>query len=330
MNDELLDELKSDVNVKDMSESHITNSEKTKIKWNKFKKSRDWMLTPFEVVIFLILIFAAYLMGLSIYSLTGSLFLAIIAPAFTEGALFAAHLANDRAKNSPRQKELSRKLRWWQVGVSFVLLVLNLIVDTAKEVVQGSESFLNVDNVQYLIFIILGIDFMVLIVTFFKFKDADDEAIIKGEFAKRIENIKNNSLRDKMDAISEMEELKAKKRSEFIRKLAPQLVEKEAKIEAAKEINDLYISKGLTPEKVAELLKGVGFEDEKIDYEDSETMEEENKTGKRNYIRSGKYKKTSFPNGETNQTSQQEPVKTTPQLTEQEKEILRKDNSFKE
>ena len=265
------------------SENEISSSEKRKRSWEKFKKLYDWAKLPFELIIVVILVFSAYLMQQSIYDMTGNYFLSVLAPAFTEGAFVAAHLATDRIKNSIKQKEIASKLQWWQVSITVILLVLNLIVETTKEVISDF-GLLTDENIRFAIFFFIGIDFLVLIISYIKYQNADEELNIKRTNAKKLQTIQTDTLRSKMDAYADAERIKSEEMVKFWKENAPELAKYQARLESAKEIKKTYAELGMTPEEATKLLRDVGFAE-------GEVVEDFQDSGKRQYNKTGKYKK---------------------------------------
>ena len=156
-----MDELKGEVKVEDtlLTENNTSLKEKRKKAWQDFKKAYDWEKLPLHILITAILIIGAFLMGLSVYTMTNNMFVAILSPAFTELGLVAAHGASNRPKNSVRQKEISRKLRGWHIFTSVTLLFSNLVIETATSLLS-----IKIDGVVYFIFGIICLTSLIDIV----------------------------------------------------------------------------------------------------------------------------------------------------------------------
>ncbi len=303
--EDLLDELKSEVKVEDtlLTENNTSLKEKRKKAWQDFKKSYDWEKLPLHILITAILIIGAFLMGLSVYTMTKNIIVAILSPAFTELGLIAAHGASNRPKNSVRQREISRKLRNWHIFTSVTLLMSNLVVETATSLLS-----IEIDGVVYFIFGIIGLTSLIDIVSYFNYQDNDDELTTKNNHTKKMENIKSATLMSRMTAFENAEKIKSEELVKFWQDNAPELARHKARIEAAKEIKNVYMELGMTPEEAKSLLGEVGFVDSKF-VDDDEDDVEENNSGKRKYNKTGKYKKQltppqqenpeSFPIGET-------------------------------
>lgn len=304
--DDLLDELKSEIKVEDtlLTENNTSLKDKNKKKWNDFKKAYDWEKLPLHVLITAILIIGAFLMGLSVYTMTKNMFVAILSPAFTELGLVAAHGASNRPKNSVRQKEISRKLRGWHIFTSVTLLFSNLVIETATSLLS-----IEIDGVVYFIFGIIGLTSLIDIVSYFNYQDNDDELTRKNKHTKKMEDIKSSTQMSRMTAFEKAEKIKSDELVKFWEENAPELAKYKARIEAAKEIKDVYLQLGMTPDEATKLLGEVGFVDSKF-VDDDEDEKEENNSGKRPYKKTGQYSKKnqlthpqekpeSFPIGET-------------------------------
>ncbi len=303
--DDLMDELKGEVKVEDtlLTENNTSLKEKRKKTWQDFKKSYDWEKLPLHILITAILIIGAFLMGLSVYTMTNNMIVAILSPAFTELGLIAAHGASNRPKNSVRQREISRKLRNWHIFTSVTLLMSNLVVETATSLLS-----IKIDGVVYFIFGIIGLTSLIDIVSYFNYQDNDDELTTKNNHTKKMENIRSATLMSRMTAFENAEKIKSQELVKFWQDNAPELARHKARIEAAKEIKNVYMELGMTPEEAKSLLGEVGFVDSKF-VDDDEDETEENNSGKRPYKKTGKYKKQltppqqekpeSFPIGET-------------------------------
>lgn len=288
---DLMDELKGEVKVEDtlLTENNTSLKDKRKKAWQEFKKSYDWEKLPLHILITAILIIGAFLMGLSVYTMTKNLFVAILSPAFTELGLIAAHGASNRPKNSVRQREISRKLRNWHIFTSVTLLMSNLVIETATSLLS-----IKIDGVIYFIFGIIGLTSLIDIVSYFRYQDNDDELTTKNNHTKKMENIKSATLMSRMQAFEDAEKIKSEELVKFWQENAPELARYKARIEAAKEIKDVYLQLGMTPDEATKLLGEVGFVDSKfVDDEEDET--EENNSGKRPYKKTGKYKKQLTP-----------------------------------
>lgn len=297
-----LDELFSENEVEDSfeTENNMSSKERRKKKWEEFKKSYDWEQLPLHILIIIILIIGAILMGISIYMLTENLLVAILSPAFTELGLSAAHFAGNRAKNSVRQKEIATRLRNWHIFTSVTLLVSNLLVETATSMLDGFK----IDGIIYLIFGIVGLTSLIDILSYFNFRDHDDEWKRKNKFAKDIENIKANVIQGKMDAYEQAEKVYAEELKKTWLEVSPEKARRKARIEAAQDIKKMYEKFGIDETEVDKLL---GEETETDD--DDKTGE--NNSGKRPYKKTGQYSKKnqltppqqeqpeSFPIGET-------------------------------
>lgn len=288
MSEDLMDELKSDVVVKDnlLTENNTSLKEKRKKAWAEFRKSYDWEKLPLHILVASILIIGAFLMGLSVYTMTGNLFVAILSPAFTELGLVAAHGASNRPKNSVRQKEISRKLRNWHIFTSVTLLMSNLVVETATSLLD-----IKIDGVVYFIFGIIGLTSLIDIVSYFSYQDNDDELTTKNSHTKKMEKIKSSTLMSKMEAFEEAEKIKSEEIVNFWKENAPALARYKARIEAAQEIKKVYLQFDLKPEEAKQLLTDVGF----IDAEFVEDDKDE-KSVKRPYNKTGEHSKKNKPN----------------------------------
>ena len=289
--EDLLDELKGEVKVEDalLTENNTSLKEKRKKAWQDFKKSYDWEKLPLHILITAILIIGAFLMGLSVYTMTQNIIVAILSPAFTELGLIAAHGASNRPKNSVRQREISRKLRNWHIFTSVTLLMSNLVVETATSLLS-----IEIDGVVYFIFGIIGLTSLIDIVSYFNYQDNDDELTTKNNHTKKMENIKSATLMSRMTAFENAEKIKSEELVKFWQDNAPELARHKARIEAAKEIKNVYMELGMTPEEAKSLLGEVGFVDSKF-VDDDEDETEENNSGKRKYNKTGKYKKQLTP-----------------------------------
>lgn len=283
-----LDELKSEIKVIDStnSENNTSSAEKRRITWKNIKKNTDWAKVPFHILIVAILAIGAYLMGKSVYLMTANLFVSILSPVFTELGLTAAHLASERPKNSVRQKEISRKLRNWHIFTTVILLVSNLVIETAITLLD-----IKIDGVVYVVFGIIGITSLLDIVSYFKFQDHDDELSANNKHAKKMEDIRNATLTNKMTAFEDAEKIKSDEMVKFWKENAPELARYKARLESAKEIKKVYADLGMTPEEAKKLLADVGFaEGEIVEDEDGEES-----SMKRPYKKTGKYKKFQSP-----------------------------------
>jgi hypothetical protein len=281
-----LDELMSEVKVLDTvnAENNTSSSDKRKKWWRDVKKNTDWAKVPLHLLIGAILLIGAYLMGTSVLLMTGNLFVAILSPAFTELGLTAAHLASERPKNSIRQTEISRKLRNWHIFTTVILLMANLVIETAKALLN-----IKIDGVVYVVFGIIGLTSLLDIVAYFKFQDHDDELTAKNSHAKKMEGIKNSTLSNKMKAFEDAEKIKSEEMVKFWKENAPELARYKARLESAKEIKKVYADLGMTPDEAKKLLADVGFAE-------GEVVEEEGgEDSKRKYNKTGKYKKPQLP-----------------------------------
>lgn len=304
---DLMDELKGEVKVEDtlLTENNTSLKDKRKKMWDDFKKSYDWEKLPLHVLVTAILIIGAFLMGLSVYTMTGNLFIAILSPAFTELGLVAAHGASNRPKNSVRQKEISRKLRGWHIFTSVTLLFSNLVIETATSLLS-----IKIDGVVYFIFGIIGLTSLIDIVSYFNYQDNDDELTRKNNHTKKMEDIKSATLMSRMKAFEDAEKIKSEELVKFWKENAPELAKYKARIEAAKEIKNVYLQLDMTPEEANKLLGEVGFIEGTI-VDDEEENNYNNNSGKRPYRKTGQYSKKnqltppqqekpeSFPVGET-------------------------------
>ena len=121
-----------------------------------------------------------------------------------------------------------------------------------------------------------------------------------------MEDIKSSTLMSRMTAFEDAEKIKSEEMIKFWKENAPELAKYKARIEAAKEIKNVYLQLDMTQEEAEKLLGDVGFIDGKV-IEDGDG--EDNSSGKRQYNKTGKYKKNqllppqekpeSFPSGET-------------------------------
>lgn len=303
---DLMDELKGEVKVEDtlLTENNTSLKDKRKKAWQEFKKSYDWEKLPLHILITAILIIGAFLMGLSVYTMTKNLFVAILSPAFTELGLIAAHGASNRPKNSVRQREISRKLRNWHIFTSVTLLMSNLVIETATSLLS-----IKIDGVVYFIFGIIGLTSLIDIVSYFNYQDNDDELTTKNNHTKKMENIKSATLMSRMQAFEDAEKIKSEELVKFWQENAPELARYKARIEAAKEIKNVYLQLDMTPEEANKLLGEVGFIEGRVVDEDDSS--DNNNSGKRPYKKTGQYSKKnqltppqqeqleSFPIGET-------------------------------
>ncbi len=280
----MIDELESEIKVEDtrLTENNMSASDRRKAWWRWLKKVQDWAKMPLEFLFIVILSIGAYLMGLSLYSMTESLIIAIGSPAFSELGLIAWYKAKDRPKNSVKQTETAKRGRNWHVGTSVILLTLNLVVDTATQMLE-----IEIDGIVYLIFAVIGLTSLLDIIWYFAYKDADDEATIKNEQAKKLEEIKKETMRSRMEAFADAEKIKAEEKLKMWKLLAPEKARHEARIEAAKEVMESYSKTNLTPEQVEALWKNVGYAEGTVKEEDDEIQV----PGKRQYLKTGKYKK---------------------------------------
>lgn len=304
---DLMDELKGEVKVEDtlLTENNTSLKDKRKKMWDDFKKSYDWEKLPLHVLVTAILIIGAFLMGLSVYTMTGNLFIAILSPAFTELGLIAAHGASNRPKNSVRQREISRKLRNWHIFTSVTLLMSNLVIETATSLLS-----IKIDGVVYFIFGIIGLTSLIDIVSYFRYQDNDDELTTKNNHTKKMENIKSATLMSRMQAFEDAEKIKSEELVKFWQENAPELARYKARIEAAKEIKNVYLQLDMTPEEANKLLGEVGFIEGTVINDEEEGNDNNNGSGKRPYKKTGQYSKKnqltppqekpeSFPIGET-------------------------------
>jgi hypothetical protein len=272
-----IDELDSELKVEDLRLTE--NNTSSKERWDIFRKKYDWARFPLEILFYVILTIGAWLMGLSLYQMTKSLLIAIGSPAFSEIGLIAWYKAKDRPKNSIVQTETARKGRNWHVGTSVILLVLNLVIDTTTEMLG-----IKIDGIIYLVFGVIGLTSLNDILWYFKYKDADDETTIRNDQAKRMEDIKKNTMKLRMDALADAEKIKAEEKVKMWKLLAPEKARQEARIEAAKELMESYGKNKMSPDEVNKLWKNVG-------YAEAEEIEDSQDSGKRQYNKSGKYKK---------------------------------------
>lgn len=286
--EDLLDELKGEVKVEDalLTENNTSLKEKRKKAWQDFKKSYDWEKLPLHILITAILIIGAFLMGLSVYTMTQNIIVAILSPAFTELGLIAAHGASNRPKNSVRQREISRKLRNWHIFTSVTLLMSNLVIETATSLLS-----IKIDGVVYFIFGIIGLTSLIDIVSYFNYQDNDDELTTKNNHTKKMENIKNATLMSRMQAFEDAEKIKSEELVKFWQENAPELARYKARIEAAKEIKNVYLQLDMTPEEANKLLGEVGFIEGTVINDEEEGNDNNNSSGKRPYKKTGQYSK---------------------------------------
>ena len=279
---------------KEIEENNTSSWDKSRIKWDRFKKSYDWGKIPLHMLIFAILVIGAYLMGTSVYLMTGSLIVAILSPAFSELGLTAAHFASERPKNSVRQTEISRKLRGWHIFTSVILLMMNLVVETIT-----SNFDLQIDGLLYVIFGVIGLTSLIDIVSYFRFQDADDELVIKNTHAKKMESIKKNTIQKKLSAYADIEEVKSSELVKFYQEHAPELARRKARLEAAYEIDKMYVELGMSPEKAKNLLESVGFAESEVVNETKALPipSQSQESQRRSYVKSGKYRRPELPSG---------------------------------
>ena len=127
---------------------------------------------------------------------------------------------------------------------------------------------------------------------------------------KKMEDIKCSTQMSRMTAFEKAEKIKSDELVKFWEENAPELAKYKARIEAAKEIKDVYLQVGMTPDEANKLLGEVGFIEGNI-VNDEEESDTNNNSGKRPYKKTGQYSKKNqltppqqekpepFPVGET-------------------------------
>ena len=125
-----------------------------------------------------------------------------------------------------------------------------------------------------------------------------------------MENIKSATLMSRMQAFEDAEKIKSEELVKFWQENAPELARYKARIEAAKEIKNVYLQLDMTPEEANKLLGEVGFIEGTVINDEEDANDNNNSSGKRPYKKTGQYSKKnqltppqekpeSFPIGET-------------------------------
>ena len=158
------------------------------------RKNIDWRAIEWHVIILYLVVaviatIGAGLMYLSIFALTGSVVLAIFAPAFSEVGAIAWKIANERPSSSEKQEDYSRTMTWVHVIASGLFLFMNMI----REVVEYVGY--KIDGIMWGIVAAIAIVGMLDLVYFLLWREHDDDLDSDRTHAREMRRV-NDEVRD--------------------------------------------------------------------------------------------------------------------------------------
>jgi len=238
-----------------LDKNNTTFGQDVKNWWNNLGNSYDWKKMPIHGLILVILGIGAVLMFYSIYSFTKIFLVSLFAPAFSELGILAWNWAKNRSKNSNKQNYVTVFMRGWHIFTSTSLLIANLAVETAQQMLN-----LKVDGATWIIFGLIGLTSLFDVVAFYLYSDWDDETTAKHSHAKNIERIKLRTTQKKLEVYEQSENVKSDALVAFWKSKAPALADLQGRLEAAKEIKNIYSKVGMTPEEAENYLNSIGLQ----------------------------------------------------------------------
>ena len=238
-----------------LNRNNTTFGQDVKDWWTNLGKAYDWKKIPIHGLILVILGIGAVLMFTSIYSFTKILLVALFAPAFSELGILAWNWAKDRPKNSNKQKWVTVVMRGWHIFTSTSLLIANLAIESAQQIAN-----IKIEGATWIVFGLIGITSLFDVIAFYLYSDWDDETTAKHAHAKNIEKIKLRTTQKKLEVYEQSETVKSDALVSFWKSKAPALADLQGRLEAAKEIKNIYSKVGMTPEEAENYLNSIGLQ----------------------------------------------------------------------
>lgn len=206
---------------------------------NKNKRKRpdwhiDWHIVILYVLVAVIATIGAGLMYLSIFALTGSIVLAVFAPAFSEAGAIAWKIANERPGSSEKQEDYSRWMTWVHVIASGLFLFMNMIREMVEYV--GYK----IDGIMWGIVAAIAVVGMLDLIFFLLWREHDDDLDSARTHAREMRKV-NDEVRDaKRRSLLAAEQAKARAIAEYWQQNAAAQAKRKGEIEAEREIASKY------------------------------------------------------------------------------------------
>lgn len=237
---------------KEKPEYEKTQKEKNDEFVKNVKSFADWFRIPLNILILMILAIGASLMFLSVNSLTGNVFISVLSISISEAGILGWESARERFKNTETQTRVASIMRWWHVGTSVLLLVINFIVESATQMLS-----IRVDGIVYVIFIVIGITSLADLISFFIYGDNDRDDNNKKMFNQKIEKLNADTTSRKLDSWARAEEIRNQALVEYWERNAGSLAELTGRIQASKQIREEYAKAGLTTQEIDEMIQSI-------------------------------------------------------------------------
>lgn len=196
--------------------------------------SIEWHVITLYLLVAVIATIGAGLMYLSIYALTGSVVLAVFAPAFSEVGAIAWKVANERPASSEKQEDYSRWMTWVHVIASGLFLFLNMI----REVVEYVGY--KIDGIMWGIVAAIAIVGMFDLIFFLLWREHDDDLDSARNHAREMRRV-NDKVKDaKRRSLLAAEQARAEAYAAYWQANAASQAKRHGEIEAEREIVTKY------------------------------------------------------------------------------------------
>jgi hypothetical protein len=216
------------------------------------KQFNDWFRLPLNLLIIAILGIGASLMYLSVLKLTGNPYISVLSISISEAGILGWEFARERNRNTEAQTRIASLMRWWHVGTSVTLLVINFTIETATQMLS-----IKIDGIVYIIFAIIGLTSLFDLICFFIYGDNDRDATNKKLFNQKIEKLNADTTSRKLDSWARAEEIKSKALVEYWERNSGSLAELTGRIQASAQIRDEYRKAGLTEQEIDNMTQGI-------------------------------------------------------------------------